>query len=170
MSEFSPTNKTVNDVIDLDLSITKRKRFRIDGDDNRILELNTSDMTILNRVSEDLPKLRDLEERARNLMNGVEIPDDLDENIEETEDAIGTVAERLKAVDTEMRQLVDHIFNSNVSEITAPDGSMYDPFGGSFRYEHIITLLIGQFENNMAAEFKKMEKQSKKHTAKYTKG
>lgn len=166
--ELFPTPTVNADVIDLDLSAIRKKKFRIDGDDNRILELNVSDMNLLSRVSEAYPKLNALQEKASKLMEGIETKDD--DTIAGILKDVGTIAERLAEVDAEMRKLVDYIFDANVSELTAPDGSMYDPFGGRFRFEHIISILMDQYESNLQSEFKKMEKQLKKHTNKYVRG
>ena len=165
-SKLFPTNEPVNDeIIALDLSVTKKKKFRFNKDDSRILELNTSDLNLLSRVSETYPKLQALQDKASKLMDGIEV----DETNEElTMASATTMAERLRNIDNEMRGYLDYMFNANVSEITAPDGSMYDPFQGSFRYEYIINLLITQYETNLRTEFGKMEKQLKKHTEKYT--
>lgn len=165
MAEIIPTN-TVNDIIDLDLQVIRKKRFRFNKDDNRILELNTSDMNIIARISDVYPKLKALQEKASKLMEGLN-PNETDDPNALMQD-VTTIANRLKEVDTEMRKLLDYMFDSNVSEITAPDGSMYDPFNGSFRFEYIITLLMKQYEDNLQSEFGKMEKQLKKHTEKYT--
>ena len=73
-------------------------------------------------------------------------------------------------IDMEMRQLVDEIFDSNVSEVCAPSGSMFDPFNGTFRYEHIIDVLSKLYKNNLNSEFKKMSARIRKKTSKYTKG
>ena len=165
MAEIIPTN-TVNDIIDLDLQVIRKKRFRFNKDDNRILELNTSDMNIIARISDVYPKLKALQEKASKLVEGLN-PNETDDPNALMQD-VTTIANRLKEVDTEMRKLLDYMFDSNVSEITAPDGSMYDPFNGSFRFEYIITLLMKQYEDNLQSEFGKMEKQLKKHTEKYT--
>lgn len=165
MAKIIPTN-TVNDIIDLDLQVIRKKRFRFNKDDNRILELNTSDMNIIARISDVYPKLKALQEKASKLMEGLN-PNETDDPNALMQD-VTTIANRLKEVDTEMRKLLDYMFDSNVSEITAPDGSMYDPFNGSFRFEYIITLLMKQYEDNLQSEFGKMEKQLKKHTEKYT--
>ena len=163
----NPTLKTVtNDVIDLDLSVTKKKKFRFDKDDNRIVEINTSDMNLMQRVSEAYPKLQELQTKASKLTEGIDV-----ENTESEHAAIEditTMAERLSAVDAEMRELLDYMFDAPVSAAAAPSGSMYDPFNGSFRYEHIITAVMKQYEDNLQSEFSKMEKQLKKHTDKYT--
>lgn len=163
-------NEVVEDIIDLDLSVTKKKRFRFDKDNNRIIELNTSDMNILARMSEVYPKLTEQQKKAANLMEGIELNDEEDVNSEELVKDVVTISERLKAIDQEMRDLIDFMFNAPVSAVAAPDGSMYDPYEGSFRFEYIITLLVKQYENNLQAEFNKMSAQMKKHTAKYTKG
>ena len=163
----NPTLKTVtNDVIDLDLSVTKKKKFRFDKDDNRIVEINTSDMNLMQRVSEAYPKLQELQTKASKLTEGLNVENEESE-FAALED-ITTMAERLSAVDTEMRELLDYMFDAPVSAAAAPSGSMYDPFSGSFRYEHIITVVMKQYEDNLQSEFGKMEKQLKKHTDKYT--
>lgn len=162
-----PTFNTVNnDVIDLDLSITRKKKFRFGKDDNRIVEVNTSDMNLLQRVNVAYPKLQDLQAKAAKLTDGIEL--DKDDVAVNALQSISTMAERLAEVDAEMRCLIDYMFDAPVSAAAAPDGSMYDPFGGSFRYEHIISIMMTQYETNLQSEFGKMEKQLKKHTEKYT--
>ena len=151
-----------NEIIDLDLSITKKKKFRFDKDDNRIVEINTSDMNLMQRVSEAYPKLQELQNKASKLTDGLDLETD------GAIDGIATMAERLSAVDAEMRNMLDFMFDAPVSKAAAPSGSMYDPFNGSFRYEHIIALVMKQYEDNLQSEFSKMEKQLKKHTDKYT--
>lgn len=145
--------KRNTNVIDIDLSVTKKKQFRIDGDDSRIIELNTSDMLIIERLNEVYPKLESLSVKTTELNS-----DDIDGGIK-----------ALKDIDKEMRELLDYVFDSPISSICAPDGSMYDLFNGEFRFEHIITVLLNLYEENIAKEFNNMEKRINKHTAKYTK-
>ena len=51
---------TDNDIQDIDLSSLRKKRFRIDGDNNRIIELNTSDAGFLVRLNKLYPKMRSI--------------------------------------------------------------------------------------------------------------
>lgn len=155
-------NAVNNEIIDLDMSITQKKKFRFGKDDNRIVEVNTSDMNLMQRVSVAYPKLQDLQTKASKLTEGINIEDG------EALNDLTTMAERLEAVDAEMRSLIDYMFDAPVSSAAAPDGSMYDPFSGSFRFEHIIAIMMKQYEDNLQSEFNKMEKQLKKHTDKYT--
>ena len=159
------TNHTTvnNEIIDLDLSVTKKKKFRFDHDDTRIIELNTSDMGIIGRISEAYPKLTALQDKASKMMEGLHDDDAY------LEDDLKLIGARLSEVDNEMRQIIDEIFGADVSAKAAPDGSMYDPFDGTYRFEHIITLLMSQYEKNLQDEYAKIEHQVKSHTDKYTK-
>ena len=159
------TNPTTvnNEIIDLDLSVTKKKKFRFDRDDTRIIELNTSDMGIIGRISEAYPKLTALQDKASKMMEGLHDDDAY------LEDDLKLIGARLSEVDNEMRQIIDEIFSADVSAKAAPDGSMYDPFDGTYRFEHIITLLMSQYEKNLQDEYAKIEHQVKSHTDKYTK-
>ena len=162
-----PIPAVANNIIDLDLSATSKKTFRINNDDSRMFELNTSDMNIIKRIHDYYPKLVALQEKTSTITSDVDFDDDASEA--ESVQKLGVVADRLSEIDTEMRQILDEIFNAPVSAACAPDGSMYDPFNGSFRFEYIINTLISQYESNLQAEYKRMEKQVSKHTSKYKK-
>ena len=154
-------DETRNDIQDIDLSETRRKRFRIDGDNDRILELNTSDMGIIKRLNDLLPKLKSLQtDAAKELVFGDDMSD---------EEGMRVASDVLIRIDSDMRDIVDEIFDSNVSEVCAPEGSMYDPFNGKFRYEHIIETLVKLYEDNIKEETQKVAERVNKHTNKYTK-
>lgn len=151
---------TANDnIVDIDLSVTERKRFRIDGDNNRILYLNTSDMGMVTRLEEAENQLttiqKDIEE-LKTLANS----DDYD---------VAELSFKFENADKQMRNLIDYVFDSNVSDICAPDGTMYDPFEGKPRYEHIIDRLIPLYEHNISKEAKALSQKSAQYTKKYTK-
>jgi len=155
---------TVEDVVeqpvdmDIDLSATRKKRLRIDGDANRILELNVSDMNLLSRLTESYPKLEKLQEKAMKISEDVASDgDDFDEV---------KLGKELKDIDKEMRKILDNIFNANVSEVCAPDGSMFDPFGGLCRYERIINALVSAYEENIAKEAESLRKNVAKYASK----
>lgn len=147
---------------EINLSATRKKRFRIDGDNNRFLELDTSDMGIITRLDNLYPKLQKLAQDAA--------VKQLDKDEADSERAITKISNALIRIDSQMRQIVDDIFDSNVSEVCAPSGTMFDPFNGEFRYEHIIDVISSLYKDNINREFKKMAAKMKKHTAKYTKG
>ena len=96
---------------------------------------------------------------------------DIDDSAEDynfmTDESTGVVVDSLKKADTDMRELIDYIFDSNVSDICAPSGSMYDPINGQFRFEHIIDTLSGLYETSVTSEIKKITSNVQKHTDKY---
>lgn len=150
-------NIPAEEPIDIDLSVTRKKVFRINGDNNRLIELNTSDMGIFARLDDEYPKLVELALQAQN------VPSD------EDEEAVMQSLSKLREIDKKLRDGIDYIFDSNVCEVCAPDGTLYDPFDGKFRFEHIIEVLAGLYESNLVNEYKKMAQRVSRHTGKYTK-
>jgi len=157
-SSVVTVNTPEDDIIDIDLSAIKKKRFRINGDFTKMLELNVSDMNIVVRLQKALNELKTLQDEAS------QVAIDTDN----TEEALEKMAQSLSVIDAKMRELIDFIFDSNVSEVCASDGSMYDSFNGTFRYEHIIETLTALYENNISSEYKKMQAKISKKTSKYT--
>lgn len=154
-----------SNVIDINLGIIRKKRYRIDGDDNRILELNTSDLNILARLKETYPKLVDLANNAFKDLPEVDTSENYDFA---TDEATANVINTLKDADAKMRELVDYIFDAPVSDVCAPSGSMYDPINSAFRFEHIIDTLAALYETNISSEMGNISKRVRKHTDKYT--
>lgn len=145
----------------IDLSaLNTKKQFTINGDENRILELDVTDLNVIQRYNEAMPKLKALEEKLRKLP----LVND-DDEVDEMALKINTFAE----VDKGMREFIDFIFDSNVCEVCAPHGSMYDPIKGRMRYEILLDIIIGLYEDSLQKELQKLEKNVSKHSSKYTK-
>ena len=144
-----------------DISLSTKKSYRIDGDNSRIIYLDTSDMNVLVRLEETYPDIQKLALEA-----GDRILATKDTDSEES--SLNDITEVLKDIDKKMRVKLDYIFASEISDICAPTGNMYDPVNGEFRFEHIIEVLSGLYADNITLEFKKMQDKVKKHTAKYT--
>lgn len=145
--------------MDLDLSATRKKRIRIDGDDNRIIEINTSDMNIIQRLDVLSDRMNKLSDKFIDIKFGNE-PEGEEPSIEDTEEAI-------RVIDRELRDIIDELFQSKVSDICAPDGTMWDMFNGSFRYEIIMEQLLNLYADNIQAETKKTMERLHKYTDKY---
>lgn len=150
--------KNTKKVVDIDLAVEKQ-RIRIDKDDNRIIELDTTDLTILKRLQEVYPRLNDLG------IKGFEIDDDSDEI---TPEALAATTEALDSIDKEMREIIDYIFDSKIADVCVPTGSMYNMQNGEFRFERILDVLFGLYADDIQKEFGKMSDRMKSHTAKYT--
>lgn len=153
-----------NDIIDVKFDNIKKQRFRIEGDNNRILELDTSDLSVINRIEDSYPKLVALEQKASLMKVKDELGDD--DTLEEAAEKVN-ISQTLREIDTEMREIMDFIFDADVSAKCAPSGSMFDPFNGEFRYEHILNKLTSLYETNLNSEYDKLRKRINKHTDKY---
>jgi hypothetical protein len=79
------------------------------------------------------------------------------------------IKDTIEELGKKMRENVDYIFNANVSEMCASDGSMSDPINGAFRFEHIIDTISKLYENNLNAEFEKMRSRVNRKVTQYTK-
>lgn len=158
------SNAQNNNVIDISINGISRKRYRINGDDNKILELNPTDFNIAVRMNEAYPKLTECESKITELSNSADAKDS-SENLE----GMSKFADTLSSLNNEMCELIDYIFDSNVSEVCCDGGSMYDLIDGFMRYEIIVDNLVKLYETNLSAEVKKVQRRVKKHTAKYTK-
>ena len=152
MSLTDETKKEDN-IIDLNIEGIKKSRFRINGDPNSVIELNLSDLRIYERLEKGLAKL---EEEMRKI---AEVSNDSED-----------LSKVLNEADAKMCDWLDYIFDSPISRVFSKTGSMYDPFNGMFRYEHIIDSLTKLYTNNLNDEYKKMKVRIQKHVSKYTKG
>lgn len=144
----------------IDLSTTQRKEFTINGDPTKILRLNTSDLSMITRLNALYPKLQTLASEALGTF-------DIDES-DDVEAFISKTSASLMKIDKEMRRLIDELFDSNVSEMCAPEGTMYDPINGKLRFEYIIEKLSMLYERDLKAEVEKTTAHISKYTDKYT--
>jgi len=153
-----------DDIQSIDLSAIKKQRFAINGDKNKVIELNTSDLRISSRLSIAYDKLtKYMDEVSEALKN---VPDE-EEALSEEQEKI--IEEQLSNIDAKMREEVDYIFDAPISDLCCDGGSMYDPFEGQFRFEHIIDALTKLYENNLNNEFNRMKRRVAQKTSKYTK-
>jgi hypothetical protein len=151
---------TTSDIQDIDLGFVEKKKFRIAGDYNRMLELNVSDMNIYSRFTQAYPKLQEFAKEASEKLDRIDT---------ESDDSLSKIAEFLDEIDAKMREQIDFIFDTNASEVCAPSGNMFDPINGEFRYEHIIGTLAKLYTTGFESEIDKFKKRTSKHTSKYTK-
>ena len=150
--------ETTNKTFDFDLSLSQKKRIRIDGDDNRIIELNTSDMSIVERINQLADKMNELSTKY--------IDAKFDENLDEKQETEEIII-RIRELDSKMREIVDDLFQSKVSNVCVPDGTMFDMFNGMFMYEILIERLLTLYADNIESETKKTLSRMRKHTDKY---
>lgn len=147
-------NKQIeDDIIELKLDGIKKQRFRINGEPGAIIELDLSDMNIVNRLKKGMEQLQSEVEKIKSL--DAEVNED---NFQEI----------LDEIDSQMRKAIDFIFDYPVSDVCAKGGTMYDVKDGKLRYEIILDGLTKLYEDNIHNEYKKFQSRIQKHTSKYT--
>lgn len=155
-----------NNIIDINIKGINKKRYRINGDDRLILKLNPTDLNFVARLSDALPKLNSFQTQSEELSNMFNQSSTNSTELNESE--ITHIGTKLREIDTEMKQIIDDLFDTNVSEICCGNSSMYDPIEGEPRYMVIVNSLMTLYNSNIEAEGKKIQKRMKSHTAKYT--
>ena len=148
----------------VDIHVSQRKTFRIDGDNDRRISLDTSDLNVITRLEEVYPKIKQSAIDAMDKLSKMEVAEE-----EEDTDTVDSYSSVLIGIDKDMRELLDYAFDAPVSDACVPKGTMYDPYNGEFRFEHIIDVLSQLYANNLTSEFRKMKERVSKKTAKYTK-
>ena len=152
-----------NNVINLDMSEAARTKIWVNGDCQKIIELNLTDMGIVSRFSDTYPKLLDLQNEISSIIEDGK-PEEMD-GIDE----ISKFASQFKSIDKKMRDYVDYIFDGKVSDVCCDGGSMYDIVAGGFwRFEYIIDKIGNLYHMQFGKEMKANEKRMSMHTDRYT--
>lgn len=136
-------------ITNISLGFTK-KRYTIDGDENKVIYLDPSDMGILTRIkqfgidaSEVLGSLKDIKE---------------DE-----------VIDKMNEVDGKLRTILNTLFDYDVCSVCVPTGTLLDAMNGKFKFEIIVEGLSQVYATNITKEMKAVTKKMSEHTKKYTK-
>ncbi|MCM1508530.1 MAG: hypothetical protein NC177_15575 [Ruminococcus flavefaciens] len=114
------------------------KRLAINGDENRVIVVNPTDVGIVARYREKLPDIETISE------NSAESPDVLDKKI---------------------REFIDYIIGSQVSEIVFGKTNCLSMSGGQTIFENFLTAYMEYMKPEIKAEYEL----SKKRVEKYTK-
>lgn len=162
----------------LDLDIDTRKKFAINGDLTRVIAIDTADIGVIQRLREAMHKMNSLQQKFDKISksaNGLEERAKKTEYIEDdvpgfTQD-IDTFSDDLADLELAMRELVDGIFDSpGMCEIILGNASVFSPVNGRVKYEQIIDTLVKLYENDIATEVSKLNREKiKTKTSKYIK-
>lgn len=159
-----------NPTINISVRGSSRKRFAIGGDPDRVIELNTTDLGIIKRLREALPKLQELERKISQI-DASGLIEESGFNGEKTKE----FTEQVESMHNEMKTLINGVFDEDVVDKCMPrgGGTLLDPItdGGTteVRYRVIINDLSSAYEKDLSAEMNKVAKKRDQHTGKYTK-
>lgn len=139
-----------NKVIDISIDNIEKQELRINGRDDCIIHLNLSDMGIFERLQTGYEQLEAFSDEA------ARVPvDDKD------------LIKKINTIDKKMREVMDYIFDDDISGACCKYGTMLDPINGMYRFEYIIDKLTSLYENNINEEYQKMKNRVNKVAAAY---
>ena len=147
-------NNTTNNI---SLGI-RTKTFTIDDDPNRVIELDPSDMGVIGRLDEAIPKIDAIMNEfveAGKSMSG---------------DGGAGFGTTLKELDTRMREIINTVFDYDVCTVCVPKGTLFDVVPGSdkFKFEVIIESLAKVYEDTIIGALTRVQTRMNEHTKKYT--
>ena len=135
----------------------RTKKFTIDGDQNKVIELDPSDIGVVGRLDEAVPKMEEVFnafiQAGKTLSEG------------------GTgFGETLRELDGRMRDIVNTIFDYDVCFVCVPKGTLFDVVADSakFKFEVLIEGLAEVYENTITGDLKRVQARMSEHTKKYT--
>ena len=128
----------------------RKKSFAIDGDDNRVIYLDPSDMSILTRLEVFSKQIEGTLIKLKDVPN----------------EQIGA---KIQEVDTELRAQINAVFDYDVCSVCVPSGTLIDVVDGRFKFEIIVEALSNVYTSTISAEMKKVTDRVAKHTQKYVK-
>lgn len=145
----------------INFNFNKKKTFTIDGDENKLIELDTSDVGVITRLNDSIAKIKELEKKQEKLTELSKQEDDI---------AAFDFTRLFAEVESDMRGIIDHIFDSPVADTILGTSSVFSPVNGKYKFEQIIDVLLGLYEADIKKETAKINRAHiGKHTDKYVK-
>lgn len=123
------------------------KEYSINGDESKILRINTTDMNILSRISKAEKELKKIAESCNNV----------------TEDK---AIEMLSELDTKVREQIDYIFDGKVSDIIFGNINCISAAGGKPIFENFLDAVLPVIKEDISAEQENLNKKVNKYTSK----
>lgn len=155
----------MSNIVEISLENPKQQ-IRINGDDNRVIELNLTDSAIIVRLNKginDIQQLIQRREGIRDSLTAVNVDDE--KGLEQFTELAKVFAE----TEDEMREIINEIFDYDVCTPMVGKNSVFSTKNGEFLYETIINKLMDLYGDAIGEETKKVRERMSKHTSKYIK-
>lgn len=121
------------------------KRLAINGDENRIITINPTDIAVIKRYNEVIPQLDELSEKYK------EIPQE-------------KTVEAISELDKKAREFIDYIIGSSVSETVFGNSNCLSFAGGQTIFENFLTAYMDYMTPAIKSEYDKSKKRIRKYT------
>lgn len=121
------------------------KHLAINGDENRIITINPTDIAVIKRYNEVIPQLDELSEKYK------EIPQE-------------KTVEIISELDKKAREFIDYIIGSSVSETVFGTANCLSYAGGQTIFENFLTAYMNYMTPAIKSEYEKSKKRIEKYT------
>lgn len=146
----------MSDIKNLSFGLPKRKKFTIDGDENRVVELDTSDTGIMARWN----VVQEYFTSAAQELGALSGQDP-------TEEQALMASKRFAEIDAGAREKLNFLFDSDVCTPIAGNGALIRLVNGEPLFMLILDILTPLYEADIKDEYEKSRRRIEKHTAKY---
>ena len=132
------------------------KEFSINGDENRVIRFNPSDLAIIKR----------LEEAKNKISESMAIKDDIElDNEGKPVDSLENYSKVISHIDNVIKEQINYIFDSDVADVVFGNQSPLANIKGKPLYERFMESVMPEIKKAVEEE----AKESRKRVAKYTK-
>ena len=132
------------------------KEFSINGDVNRVIRFNPSDLAIIKR----------LEEAKNKISESMAIKDDIElDNEGKPVDSLENYSKVISHIDNVIKEQINYIFDNNVADVVFGNQSPLANIKGKPLYERFMESVMPEIKKAVEEE----AKESRKRVAKYTK-
>ena len=132
------------------------KEFSINGDENRVIRFNPSDLAIIKR----------LEEAKNKISESMAIKDDIElDNEGKPVDSLENYSKVISHIDNVIKEQINYIFDSDVANVVFANQSPLANIKGKPLYERFMESVMPEIKKAVEEE----AKESRKRVAKYTK-
>ena len=163
--------KTIDNI---NLNVNTRRKFTIDGDRDRVIYLDINDIGLVNRMSDSIKKMDELKEEWDKLESLADVHDSGDNKTDEEMDEallkeVTDFSEQFSLIENKMRDIVDYIFDyEGLCQTVVGNSSIFSPVNGVYKFEQVIDVLTGLYEDSIEKEAKKLNsKKVEQKTSKY---
>lgn len=144
----------------INLNLSTKKKFTIDGDPNRVIELDISDINIINRATTAFKNIENLKNDWEKLPTLEELDsDNVDtEILHNTVDKIDEFSDEFSAIENQLKNEIDFMFDSPISNTIFGTSSPFSIVNDKFKFEHTIDVLMSLYEEQLQGDLKKLNK------------
>ena len=156
----------------INLDVDTRQKFSINGDPNKVIELDTRDINIVNRYKESIDKMKSMQDdyaRLNTISKEMSEISDGENAEEETLEKVTEFTDKMKELERAMRDVIDYIFDTKMCDTICGNSSIFSPVNGKcVKFEQILDTFANLYEKDIKSDMAKINKEKiKKRTTKY---